>query len=76
MIMYTSMPLELVYEGFDDFRPQYEEIEYNGVHMVIEPTGKNQARIVRLLSPDPQDYLNPDYFPGTLIHFYPPGRDN
>jgi hypothetical protein len=69
MIIYTSMPLELVYEGFENFIPQHEEIVHNGVSMVVEPFGTHQSKIVRLLSCNPQDYLNPSYSPGSVIHF-------
>lgn len=69
MIMYTSMPLEWVFEGYDQFNPTYTEIVYDGVQMLIEPTGSFQGKIVRLLSCNPQDYLNPNYSPGTIIHF-------
>jgi hypothetical protein len=69
MIIYTSMPLELVYEGYENFNPQYEEIVHNGVSMVIEPSGAYQGKIVRLLSSNPQDFLNPSHSPGSVIHF-------
>ena len=69
MIIYTAMPLEFVYSGFDEFHPQYEEIDYQGVKMVIEPSGPYTGKIVRLLSCNPQDYLNPSYSPGSMIHF-------
>ncbi|EGL81924.1 hypothetical protein CathTA2_2580 [Caldalkalibacillus thermarum TA2.A1] len=69
MIIYTSMPLELVYEGYEQFQPRYEEIDYNGVKMVIEPSGPFKAKIVRLISADPQDYLNPNYSPGSMLYF-------
>lgn len=69
MIMYTSMPLEWVFEGYDQFNPNYAEIDYNGVKMLIEPSGPFQAKVVRLISGNPQDYLNPKYSPGAVIHF-------
>jgi hypothetical protein len=69
MIIYSAMPLELVYQGFDEFDPQYEEVEHNGMSMIIEPSGPYQGKIVRLLSCNPQDYLNPSHTPGTVIHF-------
>lgn len=71
MIIYTSMPLELVYEGYDEFKPVYEEIQHNGVTMLIEPNGAYQGKVVRLLSNNPQDFLNPSYSPGSIIHFRP-----
>jgi len=69
MIIYTSMPLELVYEGYNEFNPKYEEIEHQGVKMMIEPFSPYKGRVVRLMSSNPQDYLNPSYSPGSIIHF-------
>lgn len=69
MIIYTTVPLELVFEGFDQYQPKVEEIEYQGVKLMIEPQGPYQAKIVRLLSPNPHDYLNPKYTPGNMIYF-------
>ncbi|MDQ0337321.1 hypothetical protein J2S00_000091 [Caldalkalibacillus uzonensis] len=63
------MPLEWVYEGYEQFNPHFEEIDYKGVKMMIEPSGPYQAKIVRLLSANPQDYLNPNYSPGSVIYF-------
>ncbi|WP_025028508.1 YlzJ-like family protein [Caldalkalibacillus mannanilyticus] len=69
MIMYSAIPLELVLAGYDDFNPVYEEIEHEGINMLIEPVGPYQGKIVRLLSCNPQDYLHSSYSPGTVIHF-------
>lgn len=66
MIHYSVMPLELVFEE-QEHQPKYREAHVNGVHMLIEWTGPSEARIVRLLSPDPQDYLNPRFQPGNRL---------
>jgi hypothetical protein len=68
MIIYTAMPLEMVYEGFMDHKPEFQEVEYLGVHMIVEPAENQKAKIVRLLSPNPQDYLNPQLQPGNTIY--------
>jgi len=39
--------------------------------MQVEAVDARRVRIVRLFSPDPQDYLNPHYTPGTIIAFAP-----
>jgi ABC-type antimicrobial peptide transport system ATPase subunit len=68
MILYTLMPLEVVLDGFD--KPcEYKEVEVNGIKLLIEPLELNRAKIVRMISTDPQDYLNPDYSPGKIIQF-------
>ena len=68
MILYTPMQLELVLEGFDTTKyPDYKEIEYKGVHMLVEGTEDGRKKIVKLLSTDPFDYLKPELAPGNLI---------
>lgn len=68
MILYTSMPLEIVLEGMDKTY-EYKEIDVGGVKLVVEPMGINQGKIVRLLSSNPQDFLNPNFSPGKIITF-------
>ncbi len=68
MILYTPMQLELVLEGFDTIKyPQYEEIEYGGVAMLVEGVDSGKKRIIKLLSTNPNDYLRPELSPGNLI---------
>ncbi|HHY36501.1 MAG TPA: hypothetical protein GX518_02285 [Firmicutes bacterium] len=71
MILYTTMPLETVYQGLEDMRPSYLEVELAGTTVVIEPISLEQGKIVRLLSTDPKDYLNPNLQPGRVINFVP-----
>jgi hypothetical protein len=73
MILYTPMPLELVYADFHKVEKQeIQEVDMGGgVKMMVEPTGKYQGKIIRLISPNPQDYLNPRYAPGQTISFQP-----
>ncbi|HHY92863.1 MAG TPA: hypothetical protein GX511_05940 [Firmicutes bacterium] len=69
MILYTPLPLEQVLEGFETYQPQYEELVYRGHKVLVERTGVNQARLVRLLSTNPNDFLDPSFFPGSIITF-------
>jgi hypothetical protein len=61
------MPYEKVFEGFGEHSPEYVELEVNGLTMQVEMVSARQAKIVRLFSPIPSDYLNPAYSPGSLI---------
>jgi len=62
------MQLELVLEGFDKTKyPEYKEVNYKGVPMLVEGAGFGRKRIVKLLSTDPFDYLRPELSPGSLI---------
>ncbi|HHY42264.1 MAG TPA: hypothetical protein GX514_05390 [Thermoanaerobacterales bacterium] len=68
MVLYTSMPIELVMEGIDR-KYEFKEVEIEGVKLIIEPIGINQGKIVKLLSTNPQDFLNPNFSPGKIINF-------
>lgn len=67
MILYTPMPAEAVLEGMDEFQPQYRELELGEARLVVEEAGSGQARVVRLISPRAEDYLDPRYQPGETI---------
>jgi hypothetical protein len=71
MIIYSVIPNEVIFEGLEDFDPRYEEISMDGITLQVERRGQHQAAIVRLLSYDPQDYLNPKYAPGSIIEYNP-----
>lgn len=72
MIIYSALPLELIFENFEEVeKQQIEEIRMGAATMLVQPTGKYEGKIVRLISPDPQDYLNPTFAPGQKIFFRP-----
>ena len=66
MILWTIMPLELVF-GQEELSNPYEEIEYANTKMMVEKVSENQCRVVRILSTDPQDYLRNDIQPGMIL---------
>ncbi|NDI33330.1 YlzJ-like family protein [Chengkuizengella sediminis] len=70
MIMYSIVPLDDIFDGIENNEPN-QEIELNGVIMQVQPMNAYQAKVVRLISPNPQDYLNPAYSPGQIIYFQP-----
>lgn len=72
MIIYSVMPMEAIMKGMDETEYNFTEAEIDGVKMVVEYVPQTtEARIVRLLSPNPQDYLNPRFMPGQKIYFRP-----
>jgi len=71
MILYTIFPLEQVLEEPNTEYLDYIEMEYEGNVLILQPLSSNVGKIVRLISSDPNDYLNPQYQPGTLLHFVP-----
>lgn len=71
MILYTSMPLEMVLSGWDQEREATLELVRDGVRMQVEAVSPGVGRIVRLLDCDLHRYLDPGLAPGTLIMLAP-----
>ncbi|RQD75407.1 MAG: hypothetical protein D5R97_06025 [Candidatus Syntrophonatronum acetioxidans] len=67
MIIYSAMPLELILEGSSDFSPEYLELEAGGLKLLVEKYDNQQGKVVRLISSNPHDYLNPLLQPGEII---------
>jgi len=65
LILYTPLPLELVLMS-DDSSP-YQEIEYDGVTLVVQPTGTGLGKIIQVKSTNPSVYLRPELQPGQQI---------
>jgi hypothetical protein len=73
MIIYSIIPLEQIVEGIEKETDDLCEINMNGVQMQVKMINEQQAQIVRLISPNPQDFLNASYAPGSIIQFHPAG---
>jgi hypothetical protein len=70
LILYTPLSLEEIFRGIENLQPP-QEITVDGVTMEVEMLGDSQARIVRLISPDPNLYLDQKYAPGSIVQFTP-----
>jgi hypothetical protein len=68
VIMWTVVPLESVFEGLNLAHTEpYREIRRGHLTMLVEPVQDGYGKIVRLVSPDCNDYLDPQFAPGSLI---------
>ena len=68
MILWTLMQLELVFEGLEKMSDTgYRHVCHRGVHMLVEKNSDGGARVARLLSTDPRDYLKAEYVPGNML---------
>jgi hypothetical protein len=70
MTIHSIMPMEVIFAGADQQTYDYIEITFEGIPMLVERVALNQAKIVRLLSCQPNDYLNEAYKPGAFIYFH------
>jgi hypothetical protein len=66
MVLYTIYPHEVVFQV--DEQRDFLTVEVDSRVFVIELVN-GQAQIVRLISHDPRDYLNPNWQPGTKLNF-------
>lgn len=66
MILYTPVPQELIWEGWDK-TPEYFWARIDGRIVQLEKSGHATARIIRLYSTDPLDYLDPAFSPGREV---------
>lgn len=66
MILYTPLPLELVLSTEENTTP-YQEIELEGVTLVVEHTADGTGKIVQIRSTDPCVYLRPEFQPGQQV---------
>jgi hypothetical protein len=68
-ILYTILPHEMIFSGHEEEEREYFEVPMQGGSLVLEAMAKNQAKIVRVISSDPQVFLNPNLQPGSVIEF-------
>ncbi|MBL0388445.1 YlzJ-like family protein [Tumebacillus sp. ITR2] len=70
MLMWSTVPEEFVFEGMENTTYNWIETEVQGVKMVVEPSSEKPGtgRIIRLLCPKPESYLNPAYQPGMTVN--------
>ena len=69
MILYTMMPSELIFPPEEVEQSKQQLISYQGISMLVEQTDSEHVQIVRILSSDPQHYLNQELCPGSKISF-------
>lgn len=70
MLIWSAMPVEIIFNGMDNVQYNWIETEVQGVKMVVEPMAElpGRGRIIRLLCPNPRSYLNPAFQPGQTVN--------
>lgn len=68
MILYTTMPQELIFPVDNSEYEKQQVVSLNGISFVVMQTETNAYQIVRNLSTDPAHYLNSEYSPGQTIN--------
>jgi len=69
MILYTMMPQELIFPSEQESYQQQKMITYEGIPLLVEQMDPNNVQVVRILSSDPQHFLDERVCPGAKISF-------
>lgn len=67
-ILWTAMPVEMVIDGLQPQAPAAVDMVVEGRLLQVLPGQNGQGTVQRLLSTDPQDYLDPRWQPGMVIN--------
>ena len=69
MILYTMMPPELIFPYETESPSQQQMVSYQGIPLLVEMMDGQNAQVIRILSTDPQHYMDNQICPGTKISF-------
>lgn len=68
MILWTVLPLDQVMAGYDNqIYPEYETDQIAGIPVLMEKVGEGKKKVVRIISSNPDHYLNRSVYPGLVI---------
>nr|WP_263327959.1 YlzJ-like family protein [Neobacillus sp. Marseille-Q6967] len=69
MILYTMMPQELIFPAELESANQQQLVSYQGVTLLVEQTDQQNVQVVRIMSSDPQHFLDQRICPGSKISY-------
>jgi hypothetical protein len=69
MILYTMMPPELIFPYQTESPSTQQMVSYQGIPLLVELIDGQNAQVIRILSTDPQHYLDNQICPGAKISF-------
>ncbi|WP_449540065.1 YlzJ-like family protein [Ferdinandcohnia sp. Marseille-Q9671] len=67
MILYTMMPQELIYPQDEQHESNLKFVDINGVSLAVSQASNGEYTIERIMSTNPQHYLDGRYSPGQKI---------
>ncbi|HEY2420988.1 MAG TPA: YlzJ-like family protein [Neobacillus sp.] len=70
MILYTMMPQELIFPNEADAYSNQMTITYQGIPLLVERTEQKNFQVVRILSSDPNHFMDDRLCPGAKISFF------
>ncbi|EHL79616.1 YlzJ-like family protein [Bacillus smithii] len=70
MILYTPIPKELIFPALQEEFQAVETVTWQGIPLMVQKE-EQQMRILRVLSTNPNDYLNQQIVPGQYLPYHP-----
>jgi hypothetical protein len=67
MILYTTMPQELVFQTPESEFGKQSVMEYEGIPLLVEMDENHDYRVIQVISSDPNHYLNNRCCPGVIL---------
>ncbi|WJH33305.1 YlzJ-like family protein [Paenibacillus aurantius] len=71
MTIYSIIPETVIFENSENTDYRSTLIKHDGIEMEVRFINQTQARIERIYSGNPNDYLRAEYTPGSLLNFAP-----
>jgi hypothetical protein len=69
MILYTMMPHELIFPCETEEYSKQQLISYQGIPLLADVSDPQNIQVIRILSSDPQHFLDDRICPGSKISF-------
>lgn len=66
-VIWSAMPIEMIMQGTEPEAAPWVEIQIGSGVVLVEPGGDGTGTVVRLISTNPRDYLDPRFQPGTRL---------
>lgn len=75
MMLYTIIPSEAIFDPESEIvanpsLPNEVEIKQGAVSLLTQQLPGGQYQINRIISTDPQDYLRPEWQPGSIMSLF------
>lgn len=74
-MLYTIVPIETIFsenesetEGLSNHVSE-QTVQIGGATLLVEPDGMGRGKVKRVLSTDPNHFLDPRWQPGQTIHW-------
>lgn len=69
MILYTMMPNELIFPNEAIEQSKQQVVNFEGIPLLVELTEQQDFQVIRILSSDPQHFMDERICPGAKISF-------